>query len=511
MSKNKTSTKKPTNSKTTNSRHTNKVKELYFDNNSHTFICPKAHEAFIKWAKYYNPSGDSKYSKESRDIITRAAKFMHTLCGTTSETHKVIFTSGGSESNSTILRSVAYAMKNLPSKLMKPFIISSAIEHHNIIQTLEDLKNENVCDVRYIKPNIYGQISPTDVEHEIQSIKDANGVVILITIMFANNETGSINNIPKIGEIAEKHQIPLHTDAVQVFGKFRINMPNNHIAAMSASFHKLYGPGGIGLLVIENSLIEGYKLTSLISGTQQDGLRGGTENVPAIASAMEATKWTFHNRANKNDKLYDMKLRIIKKLEKHYPFGNLLDYILDHATSKSIEVEGTKSIIDSKEVNVDEIKLKGDKVGGRIERASEDSDDENVEGSETTHHKPIELVVIGPPLERKNSCLPNTLLLSVAKNKGESFCNVAFKHALAKRGVIISISSACLTMSPKASHVLTAMDLPPVIKKGVLRISLGDYNTNEECDQFVEIFLDLLDTTLKHMDKINKGPSIGAD
>jgi cysteine desulfurase len=490
-SRNKSETKISKSKPTKPSSKSTKVDELYFDNNSHTFICAKAQEAFIRWSKYYNPSGDSKSAKEARDVIDKALKFMHEQCGTSPDTHKIIFTSGASESNSTILRSTAYAMRNLPSKLMKPYIIASAIEHHNIMQTLEDLKKEGICEVSYIKPNMYGQIKPGDVEHEIETIKSNGGVVILITIMFANNETGSINNVPKIAKIAEQHQIPLHTDAVQVFGKFSLNLGKNNIAAMSASFHKLYGPGGIGLLVIEQSLIDGYKLGSLIGGTQQSGLRGGTENVPAIAAAMEATIWTLHNRESKNEKLYQMKNRILDKLKKHYPFGNLLDYILDNGSEETADPR----MIDSKDVDVDEIKLNGSKVGGKLDTAE-------------IPKKPIELVVIGPPADRKNSVLPNTILLAVAKNKGESFCNILFKQALMKRGVIVSISSACLTSSPKASHVLTAMDLPSVLKKGVIRISLGDDNTPDECDKFVEIFLEVLDNMLKHMDKASKVPSI---
>lgn len=459
---------------------------IYLDNNSHTLICPKAEEALIKWSKYYNPSGDNKFSKESKDMIDRAIKFMHEQCGTSSETHRVIFTSGASESNSTILRSVAYAVKKLPSKLLKPYIVASAVEHHNVMQCLEDLKSEGVCEISYIKPNMYGCINSSDVEAEILRIKEAGGIVALLTIMFANNETGAINNIPKIGEIADKYEIPLHTDAVQVFGKFRINMPNNHIAAMSASYHKLYGPGGIGLLMIEQSLIDGYELGALIAGTQQGGLRGGTENVPAIASSMEATKWTFQNRAAKNDKLLLMKTRIIERLGKHYPFGNIIDYVLGNIDDSSPDYAPA---VESKDLMLEEIKPRGDKIGG--------------------DKKPIELVIIGPPLEKKNTCLPNTLLLAIAKNKGESFCNVVFKHLLAKNNIIVSISSACLTSSSKASHVLTAMDLPPVIKRGVIRISLGDYNTVEECDRFVNVFLETLDNMLKNMDKLVKGPVIG--
>lgn len=465
-------------------------KEIYLDSNSHTLICERAEEALIKWSKYYNPSSDHKSSKESRELIERAIKFMNEQTITSSDTHTVIFTSGATESNCTILRSVAYAMKKLPNKFIKPYIVSSAIEHHSIISCLEDLKSEGVCEIELIKPNAYGVIRPGDIEAKINNIKSNNGVVALVSIMFANNETGAINNIPKIGEICAKHEVPFHTDAVQVFGKFRINMPNNHIHALSASFHKLYGPGGIGLLVLDNELIQGYGLSAIINGTQQGGLRGGTENVPAIASAMEATKYTFTNRTSKNDKLLAMKMRIVDKLKKHYPFGELLDYILPEETPKEKVDEKKLELLETKDMVIEESKINDSTIGGTTKR-------------------PIELVIIGPPIEKTHMCLPNTLMIAVAKNKGESFCNIVFKHALAKKGVEVSIASACLTSSPKASHVLTAMDLPPVIKKGVIRISLGDKNTPEECDTFVKIFLEVLDNMLKHMDKQLKGPSIG--
>ena len=468
---------------------------IYLDNNSHTLICPKAKEILFKWLEYYNPSSSNKLSKESKILVDRAIKFMHEQCGTTENTHQIIFTSGGSESKSTIIRSVVYAISKKQNKFVKPHIITSAIEHHNIIETLKDLENGNNCHVSYIKPNIYGCINPSDVEAEINRIKETGGNVALITIMFANNETGAINNIPSIGKIAEKYEIPLHTDAVQVFGKFIIDLPKNNINAISVSFHKLYGPGGIGLLVIDKSLIEGYEMTGLINGTQQDGFRGGTENVPSIAAAMEATKVTFQNRTSKNDKLLQMKMRIIEKLKKHYPFGNLIDYIIG---SSDNEGESNESkIVETKNLELEEIKLNGDKVGGEKTPLIEE-------------RKPIELVIIGPPLEKKNSCLPNTLLLAVAKTTGEKFCNITFKHALERNNVIISIASACLTSMPNASHVLTAMDLPSVLKRGVIRISLGDENTMQECDKFADIFLSVLDSILKTMDRANKGPSIGA-
>ena len=106
----------------------------------------------------------------------------------------------------------------------------------------------------------------------------------------------------------------------------------------------------------------------------------------------------------------------------------------------------------------------------------------------------IELVLLGPPPEEKRFYLPNTILLSIVKTEGKDFCNVKFKHALDKQNVIVSIGSACLTSSDKASHVLDAIGAPPVIKRGTLRISLGDYNTFDEIKQFCKIFVN----TLKH-------------
>ena len=122
--------------------------------------------------------------------------------------------------------------------------------------------------------------------------------------MYANNEIPIINNIREIGEIAHRHSIPMHSDCVQIFGKYKIDIKNDNIDALSASAHKFYGPKGIGLLIINTQLIEGYKLTAEINGSQQNGLRGGTENVAGICSMLTALKNAFTKRKEKNIHLY---------------------------------------------------------------------------------------------------------------------------------------------------------------------------------------------------------------
>jgi cysteine desulfurase len=221
---------------------------------------------------------------------------------------------------------------------------------------------------------------------------------------------------------------------VQTFGKYKVNLPKSNIDAISASFHKLHGPAGCGLLVINNDLLVGYGMESQIGGTQQGGFRGGTENVAAIAASIVAMKQAFTKRADKNKKMMAMKKSIIKSLASHHPFGDYRDY---------------------------------------------------VSGVEPAH--PVEFVVLGQTDDSR--ALPNTLLLAVAKTGEKSFCNVRLKKDMGKEGVIISVGSACNTSSDKASHVLESIKAPPIIKHGVVRISLSDTTTNTDISQFIKIFI----------------------
>jgi cysteine desulfurase len=256
--------------------------------------------------------------------------------------------------------------------------------------------------------------------------------------MAANNELGCINDIHKIGAVAHDHKIPFHTDAVQLFGKYKIPLIKNSIDALSMSFHKLYGPMGLGMLIISNELIDGYGLQGQISGTQQKTLRGGTENVPAIAAAIACTRHTFTARDTKNKKMYLLKKQVVYEMEKFLPQGDYKAY---------------------------------------FEKKKPDRN---------------EFVILGP---RANSSyktpnvLPNTLLLTFAKNVHVGgylpFCNVSLKKCLDRKNIIVSVGSACSTSSEKASHVLYAIKTPEILRQGVVRVSLSDNTTSAEVGAFV--------------------------
>jgi cysteine desulfurase len=404
-----------------------KKNAIYLDNNATTETCRPSIEATIKWLREpINPSSDSKYGKDASKMLADGCKYIQTHCS--AKNYSVIYTSGASESNSLIIRSTVEAY--LKYKKIKPHLITSLTEHKSILKTCDSLRQLGVLDITYVSPGISGCIP-------VSLIKDAvKSNTCMITIMAANNELGCINNLKAIGLFAHEKKIPFHSDFVQVFGKFKYNLPEHNIDAVSVSFHKLYGPTGCGLLIVNNDLINGYGLDSQIAGTQQNGLRGGTQNVPAIAGSLAAMKYTFKDRKKKNDKLYKFRQFIIDEIGKKFDIGDYKNYA-DIAAPDNV--------------------------------------------------KPFEIVFLGQM--DKKLALPNTILISIAKNTGASFCNVNLKKALDKSGIIVSIGSACNTLSTNASHVLNAIKAPAVIKKGVIRVSLCDTSTKKDIQHFLDIFI----------------------
>jgi cysteine desulfurase len=405
---------------------------IYLDNNGTTPMDKKTIKELAKWCeKAQNPSSSSKYAKCSKKILNKGKKKLLEHCSCNKENYTAIYTSGATESNCFIIRSLVSGYKKKMKKI--PTIIISSIEHESIISCCESLKEDKTAKIKYVKPNIYGIIEVNEVEKQIKDSKN----VCLVSIMYANNELGTINNIRKIGKIVHKYNIPFHTDAVQIFGKKRINIPKDNIDALSLSFHKFNGMKGLGVLFINNKVIKRYDLHAQINGNQQEHLRGGTENIPAIASSLITLKNTFKNRVSKNNKMRNLRNLLIQELENKYTFINYKD-ILNY--NKNLE---------SKE-----------KIG---------------------------LVILGKENNNMINNLPNTILLSVIKNDGK-ICNVKLKEELDKKGVVVSIGSVCNTNNKNASHVLSAINAPDIVKRGVLRISLGDTTTKKNIKDFVNIF-----------------------
>ncbi len=256
--------------------------------------------------KYGNPSSVYGFAAENKEVISRQRRVIAEVLG--AKENEIYFTAGGTESDNWALTATAeaYASKG-------KHIITSRIEHHAILHTCEYLEKRGY-EVTYLDVDENGLVDPKKVEEALRPD------TILISIMTANNEIGTIQPIREIGEIARAHGVLFHTDAVQAFAQIPINVEECHIDMLSASGHKLNGPKGIGFLYIR----KGVKIRSFIhGGAQERKRRAGTENVPGIVGlgkAVELAASTMEERAERETKLRDY---TIARIEKEIPYCRL--------------------------------------------------------------------------------------------------------------------------------------------------------------------------------------------
>ena len=279
----------------------------YFDANGTTWIHPKALEAYNKAALLGNASAG--YAETAREIVHNAQRIVMERTWTRPNTHQIVFNSGASEGNNLIIRSIALSQIGSHEK---PHIILSSIEHKTSLDCAQKLSKLGLIELSLVIPDIDSRIDPLNIAKEIKPNTR------LISIMHINNETGAINDIEAIGEICRKENtnrdnpIYFHSDIVQSFGKMEIPMTKYNIDAVTISFHKLYGPQGVGCMVIGNQLASTiYNSGMGISGSQWNGLRGGTVNTPGIAAALVAMKETFKKRTLKNKRLQNLKVTFV--------------------------------------------------------------------------------------------------------------------------------------------------------------------------------------------------------
>ena len=433
---------------------------IYFDNNATTLPCEQAIAAQTTWSRCFNASTSSSAAAPARKILEKSVNDLLSHCGVNTISHTAIFTSGASESNSFVINACIKAYKKSLKENAaerKPHLIISETEHSSIIKCADNLERLGEATVTKLRPTIYGNILPADVEQAIQIN------TCLISVMFANNELPIINNLNEIVEIAQRHGIPVHSDCVQIFGKFKINLKQLPVAAISVSFHKFYGPKGVGACILRNDLIEGYGICAEIPGTQQNELRGGTENIAGIAGGMAAMAYAHKNRKEKNAHLFELRDYLLSELAARFVFNDYSAYLHDDLDRSALAKVYTEAL---------------DDIAGTTSRAAPPR--RSYEKGE------LEIVSLGPPAAQKQFILPNTVLLSVCKNVGAPFCNVQLKDFLDKKKCIVSIGAACLTNSDKASHVIMAIGAPPVVRRGVIRISFQDGNTKREINQFIK-------------------------
>ena len=273
---------------------------IYLDNAATTKTAPEVVEAMLPYftEHFGNPSSIYSLGSQSKKAVTENREVIAQALGC--KTNEIYFTAGGSEADNWAIKAAAeaYASKG-------KHIITSKIEHHAVLHTCEYLE-KNGYEVTYLNVDETGVV---DLEQLRSAIRPDT---ILISIMFANNEIGTIQPIKEIGEIAKEHKIVFHTDAVQAFGQLPINVDEYHIDMLSASGHKLNGPKGIGFLYIRT----GLKLRSFVHGGQQErGRRAGTENVTGIVGLGAAVKRAYAIMEEKTAKEIELRDYFIQKLE----------------------------------------------------------------------------------------------------------------------------------------------------------------------------------------------------
>ncbi len=280
-------------------------KMIYLDNAATTRTSPEVVEAMLPYFSelYGNASTVYEFGAKSKEAVTEAREIIARAIG--AKDNEIYFTAGGSESDNWALKATAEAYKDKGKH-----VITSKIEHHAILHTCEWLE-KNGFEVTYLDVDEFGVVKLEELKKAIRPD------TILISIMFANNEIGTIEPVAEIGKIAREHGVLFHTDAVQAFGQVPINVDELNIDMLSSSGHKLNGPKGIGFLYIR----KGVKIRSFLhGGAQERKRRAGTENVPGIVGFGKATELALSTMAERTDKERKLRDYLMERVLKEIPF-----------------------------------------------------------------------------------------------------------------------------------------------------------------------------------------------
>jgi len=281
---------------------------VYMDHSATTYVRSEVLAAMIPYYSEFfgNPSSIYSIARASKKAIDTAREQVAKALG--AEPDEIYFTSGGSESDNWAIKGVAFANRKKGNH-----IITSKIEHHAVLHTCQYLEKEGFT-VTYLPVDQYGLVDPGELE---KAITDKT---ILITIMYANNEIGTIEPITELGAIARRHKIYFHTDAVQVIGNLPVDVKTQNIDLLSLSAHKFYGPKGVGVLYIK----KGVKIDNLIhGGGQERRRRAGTENIAGIVGLGKAIELATADIEGHNRKIRVLRDRLMKEILVKIPHSRL--------------------------------------------------------------------------------------------------------------------------------------------------------------------------------------------
>lgn len=284
------------------------MKQIYLDHASTTPVRPEVVEAMLPYLteQFGNPSSIYPLGQEAADAVAAARETLAGLIG--AAPREVYFTSGGTESDNWAIKGFARA-----NAAKGKHLITSAIEHHAVLHACEALEKEGF-EVTYLPVDEHGLVRPADFEVAIRPD------TTLASIMFANNEIGTIEPVAALAAIAREHGVVFHTDAVQAFGHEPIDVKDMGIDMLSASSHKIYGPKGVGLLYIR----KGVKVENFIDGGQQErGRRGSTENVPGIVGFARAAELAAADMTAEHDRQRALRDHAIRRILDEIPSAKL--------------------------------------------------------------------------------------------------------------------------------------------------------------------------------------------
>lgn len=284
------------------------MKRIYLDHNATTPVHPEVADEVCRCLRdeFGNAGTLYSYGREAKKLVDDAREMIASVIGAKRE--EILFTSGGTESDNMALRGVAYGNAGRGKH-----VITSSIEHHAVLESCRALEKEGF-EVSYIPVDEHGVVRMEELERTVRPD------TVLISIMHANNETGTIQPIAEIGKLAREKKVIFHTDTVQTFGKIGIDVEEMKIDLLSVSAHKLHGPKGIGVLYIR----KGVKIRPLIYGGHQERkLRAGTHNVPGIVGLGKAAELSMRDMEAQEKKMLQLRDRLWEGIKASIPYIRL--------------------------------------------------------------------------------------------------------------------------------------------------------------------------------------------
>ena len=272
---------------------------VYMDHAATTATDPRVVDAMLPYfsKQYGNPSSFYSIAREAARAVRDARQTVADILGVA--VHQILFTSCGSESDNLALRGVALAQRQAGKG---NHIITTPIEHHAVGYTTEQLEHEFGFDVTYVPVDEYGKVNPEDIGRAIRPD------TALVSVMYANNEVGTVEPIAEIGEIVRSKGIPFHTDAVQAGGTLNIRPDDLNVDLLSLSAHKFYGPKGVGILYVRDGV---PLMPTQTGGAQEDHRRAGTENTPYVVGIATALRLAYESAVDNNARIGDLRDRLV--------------------------------------------------------------------------------------------------------------------------------------------------------------------------------------------------------